>query len=266
MVKKSKSKQETFSQEKMETDLLNQEYIAARRISLEDAELVFGKSGDFKCNYCSRKFSSETVFMKHVCEPKRRAEELLTNIGQAAYQFYCEWMRRRKFGKQSVMAFMASKFYRSFINFAELVAKANISDTSQYIKLMVENEMPPALWCRDQSYALYLNWMDQVADPIQQVQASIEYLIDICEKEGVKLQTIFEHLGSQKILSLIRQRRLSPWFLFSSEKFIGMLRKLTPDERGVFSAVINAAVWSEKFQAQASKVKTISEIVKGLDL
>ena len=250
----------------MESALFDEAAIASRRVSAEDAELLLGKVGDFKCNYCSKKFVSETIFMRHFCEARRRAEELVSPIGQSAFMLYTDWMKARKFGQQSAAAFMTSKFYKAFINFAELVKKANIPNPSQYIKVMIENDMPPPMWCRDTSYAMYLNWIDKASDPIDQVSDSIEYLIGICEAEEVTLENIFTHLGTQRILQLIRQRRLSPWFLFASERFIGMLRGLSPDERAVFSGVINAAVWSDKFQNAPHKVREINKIVKGLNL
>lgn len=250
----------------MESALFDQAAMASRRVSAEDAELFLGKVGDFKCNYCSKKFVSETIFMRHFCEARRRAEALVNPIGQAAFIFYNDWMKVRKFGAQSAAAFMASKFYKAFINFAELVKKANIPNPTQYIKVMVENDMPPNMWCRDTSYALYLNWIDKASDPILQVAQSIEYLISVCEDEQVRLENIFQHLGTQRILQLIRQRRLSPWFLFASERFTSMLRALTPDERAVFSGVINAAVWSDKFQNEPHKVREINKIVKGMNL
>lgn len=266
MIKRTKLNQDVDLQQNMENAIFDSVAIEKRRVKPEDANLLLGKPGEFKCNYCSKKFVSETIFMRHFCEARRRAEEMVKPIGQSAFMLYNDWMKIRKFGAQSAPAFMSSKFYKAFINFAELIKKTNLPSPVQYIKVMVDNDMPPNMWCRDTSYAMYLNWIDAASDPVDQVSESIQYLIKICEEESVQLTDIFEHLGTQRILQLIRQRRLTPWFLFASKRFTSVLKSLSPEERSVFSGVINASVWSEKFQKSHTKVKEINLIVQGLNL
>lgn len=249
-----------------ELKLLSKEQIEARRIPLEDAIIQSSRQGNWHCNYCNQRFQSETRFMKHHCEPKRRAEMLMSPIGQAAYGFYRDWMKMRKFGQPGAAAFLESKFYRAFIKFAQFVQDANISRPDKYIELMVEGEIQPALWCSPGAYNLYTAWYDSLHDPLEQVQESINYLIDICEREGVVLEKVFEHLGVQRVLSLIRQRRLSPWFLFCSSAFGKVLKQLDKQHLKSFDAVINSSYWGNTFQKHKSTVEQIKMIVKELGL
>lgn len=246
--------------------MLNAEQIAARRVPISDAELILGKTGNWYCHYCSKRFLNEGPYMKHRCEPKRRALELLSPIGQSAFSYYREWMRIKRYSQPSGAAFLESKYYRAFIKFAELVVKANISRPEKYIEIMVANEIQPVLWCRDQVYCLYTEWADKLSDPIDQVQDSISYLIDICEKENVELSNIVEHLGPQRTLSLIRQRRITPWLVFCSPKFCEMLKKLDSGELNAFNAVVNAVYWGDKFQKSPSIFQTVKQIAKELNL
>jgi hypothetical protein len=246
--------------------LLNKEQIAARRVPLEDAQIEQAKHGNWACNYCNQRFQGETRFMKHHCEPKRRAETLVSPLGQGAYAFYRDWMKMRKFGQPGAPAFLESKFYRSFINFTQLVIDANISRPDKYMELMVEGEIQPALWCSSGAYNLYTAWFDSLHDPLEQVSESINHLIDICEKEDVKLENIFEHLGVQRILSLIRQRRLSPWFLFCSASFGKVLKTLDRAHLKSFDAVVNSNYWGGKFQTERAAVEQIKMIVKEIGL
>jgi hypothetical protein len=176
-------------------------------------------------------------------------------------------MAVKKFGKQSVLAFMQSKFYRQFIDFAELVKSANISHPQQYIKRMVEIEYPPHMWHRDEAYSIYLEWMDMTITPQQQIENSITYLIDeVCAKENVKLENIFSHLGAQRTLQLVRQRRLSPWFLFASAKFQDMLREADQPTREAYASVINPSVWAKKFNDEANFMKAMKKEVSEMEL
>ncbi len=249
-----------------ELKLLNLEQIAARRVPLEEANVKASRSSNWVCHYCSKKFSSEVVFLKHACEAKRRALEMKSPLGQAAYSYFKLWFKLRRFGEQSISAFTESRFYRTFINFAQMVIDANISKPEKYVELMVEENIQPPLWCKDAAYAIYLDWYDRTYDPLQQVSDSIDYLITLTEKEKVPLESIFEHLGSQKVLALMRQRRLSPWFLYKSSKFIALLRKLDKQELNAFGLVANISLWAERFKKNKKLTDEIVEIVKGVGL
>jgi hypothetical protein len=261
-MKKKKSK--LTSKSSSEIRFLNPEEIKARRVPIEESH-VFQDQKWF-CNFCSKKFSSEMTFMRHHCEPRRRFEELKSPIGQAAYSYYSEWMRKRKFSVPPAAAFMESKLYRAFIAFANMVVDANISKPEKYIELMVMGEIQPVLWCREQCYAIYLEWNDKLIPPLDQVQDSINYLFDIAEKENVKITEIFNHLGPQRVLSLIRQRRLSPWFLFCSQQFGKMLRDMDTAQMKTFNGIIAASYWSARFQQEKSTLEIIKNIITELQL
>lgn len=250
-----------------EFKLLDKEQIAKRRIPLEDAEVITSaRLGNWLCTHCNNRFQSETRYMKHVCEPKRRSVEIRTPLGQSALSLYRHWMKLKRFSEPSTAAFMESKYYRSFINFAQLVMDANISRPDRYMELMVEAEVLPILWCREQCYAVYLEWMDKLSDPLDQVQESINYLMDICEKEDVALENIFEHLGAQRIISLVRQRRLTPWLLFCSPSFGKFLKNLDREHMKVFNTVVNASYWGERFNKEKAMIDNIKMIVRELKL
>lgn len=246
--------------------LLDPVSIAERRVPLEDAQLKISQPGNFLCHFCNRRFKREVLFLKHDCKKKRRQQEIRTPIGQAAYSYYREWMRIRRFKEQSAAAFIDSNFYNAFINFAKMVQATNIGKPERYIQLMVECDIPPVLWCRDNAYAIYLDWVDTLSDPMDTVQNSIEYLIEMGKKLGVDLPNIIDALGSQQVLSLIRQRRLSPWVVFNSKKFGDMLRALSQDELKAFNLVINSSYWAKKFQGNAELVQQIKNIIAEMGL
>lgn len=248
------------------SNLPNQEQIASRRISLEEAGVQQSNRASWTCHYCNRRFKSELMFMKHECQEKRRQEQLRSPIGQAAYAYYNEWMRLRKFSIQSSSTFLTSKYYLQMIRFAELVQRANINNPLKYIELMVSNDLQPALWCSNGAYTLFLEWSDQREDPIDQVGASIEHLISLAEADGIELSNIFDHLGSQKVLALIRQRKLSPWLCFNSVKFGALLHSISTEERAAYGAAINSAAWAERFNSQRAALASVKEIVAGIGL
>lgn len=251
-----------------ELTFLNEAEIAARRIPLEEAVISSHtkKGAAWLCHHCDRRFTNETLYMRHSCEPKRRHEELQSPLGQSAFSLYRDWMRLKKYSQPSLAAFLESKFYRSFINFAQLLVDANISRPDKYMELMVDGDIQPALWCSGPAYNLYTAWYDGLHDPLEQVYDSISHLMDLAEREEVEFVKIFDHLGVQRILSLIRQRRLSPWFLFCSTEFGKVLKQLDKTHLKSFDAVVNSAYWGGKFSKERATVEQIKTIVKEIGL
>jgi hypothetical protein len=172
----------------------------------------------------------------------------------------------KKYSAPGALAFMESKFYRSFVNFTQLVIDANIAKPDRYIQLMVENDLQPPMWCNNNVYKVYMDWYDKLSDPIEVVQASINYLFDICEKEEVQLEDVFMHLGAQRVISLIRQRRLTPWLLFHSPKFGSLLKTLDKSQMSAFGTVVRADYWAERFQTEKAIVANIKLIVQEVGL
>lgn len=261
--KKSKSMSgKSFSEFK----LLSEDEVASRRVSLEEAEVSASKQSNWLCSDCNRRFSNENFFMRHTCEPRRKREEFSSPLGQAAYSYYLDWMTLRKYSKPNASAFMESKFFRPFMKFSQLVIDANISRPDRYMELMVEGEVQPMLWHTTSAYTLYTRYLDLLADPLEQVSDSINYLMDICQNEDIELKNIFQHLGVQRLLNLIRQRRLSPWFLFCSSEFGKVIKSIDKSHLRAFNLVVNAEYWGGRFSESKNTVQEIKLVIQGMGL
>jgi hypothetical protein len=248
------------------SQLINDRAVANRRISVDDANLDAGRPGVFLCHYCAKRMTSEAVFMRHECEQKKRAREIASPLGQAAYSYYDAWMKAKKFKSQSMDAFMASRYYRAMLKFAEMVIAAGIQKPIQYIKLMVDASITPDLWCREQCYKMYLDWVDHQEDPLEQVQSSIVCLMDLAEAEGVNYRNVIEHIGGQKVLQLIAQRKLSPWFLLHSTAVQNMLKGLDKEQLRAFDKAVNVSAWVERLQENKDIRADIRHIISGIGL
>lgn len=248
--------------------MLDDAAISARRISADDAEISSTyKRGVWQCHYCVKRFSQEATFMRHTCEQKRRAQEIIHPTGQAAFGYYNMWLKHKKFKAQTIDAFMQARYYRAFLKFAQMVVAAGISKPERYVKLMSEmDNITPDLWCREQSYRVYLDWMDKQEDPLSQVQSSIICLMDIGEKESIDYTKVVEHIGPQRMLVLITQRKLSPWFLLHSSSVQTLLKTLDPEQLKAFDQAINISAWVERLEEHHHLRKDILQIIKEVGL
>lgn len=221
----------------------------------------------WRCDYCRKSFVHEKSFMQHVCNGKRRLEQIQSPIGQAAYASYSTWMKLQKRTVPNIDTFMTSRQYVSFIKFAEYCKRLNI-DADNFIKVILTNapDIKPNLWCRDNVYSLYLRFYDQVHDPYEQVADSIEYLTKHAERESCQLVDVLKVLGFQVVLEAFRLKKLSPWFLFTSSIGIKFLQSLDREEYKLFESVINAAVWGDRFNQNTTLVEELQQFSASIGL
>lgn len=213
------------------------------------------KATVWRCEFCTRDFMTELGFMKHHCRERDRIEQLKSPLGQAAYAAYGEWMRQQRRSVPPAETFMSSKQYNNFIKFAEWAEKTAIPNTSSFIKLMVDSGTQPVLWCRSSTYELYIQHFDTVFPPEQQFVESLEQLKLMAIDHGCELSELFQVLGAFELAKLVRRRKISPWILVVSQKFLRWAQSLPQLERDVLNEAVN-------FMTYAGRLNTNRELAR----
>ena len=225
------------------------------------------KRNHFKCTYCGSTFVTEDRYLKHHCKQMKRAEEMKSPIGQGAWAFYQAWMKAYKRMVPHIDSFTKSKYYQSFIRFAEHVKKLNIPDPEAFIALMKDKDISPTIWTNDQVYAMYLEYLDRRASPTSQAQITIDTLFKIADAADCETSEVFDILTGNEIIVLLRERRLSPWILLFSKKFKNMLiHNVTDEQRIIMESIIRPRYWTAKFKKRPEDVATMRKYVEELDI
>ena len=171
------------------------------------------------CHHCGHPFASERVFMNHTCREMLRHQELKSPIGQAAYQFYCEWMKLNSRKAPPIETFADSRYYSSFVKFARHVKRVHLPTPMAFVRSMVDNKLDPTLWTRDNVYALYMTGYDEIVPPTKQFIESVDFFMNLATEHKCAPEVLFRVLGVDKLLDLVQRRKLSPWFLIASDAF-----------------------------------------------
>ncbi len=220
-------------------------------------EIVPERVVTWHCGFCLRDFATETGFMKHRCPERERLEEMRSPRGSLAYAYYSEWMRLQKRSVPDVDRFMTSRQYNYFMKFVDWVEKTSMPNPNQFIKLMVETGTQPVLWCRDNTYAMYLQWYDNAYPPSEQFIETFERLQMLAADHNVELSKVFNELGPQAVAKMVRRRKLSPWLLVLSAVFLDWLRSLPDTDKDMVADAVNFAAWSLKLRNEAELVREL---------
>jgi hypothetical protein len=223
----------------------------------------------FQCEYCQETFVREKAYTNHKCDKKRKYERLQTYYGQLAWEYYQHWMKLKRHAVHNkIDTFISSRYFNSLFLFAEHVKKVNIPSTDLFIRLMIKRDYPPTMWCSDDTYAEYLEFLDRQATPRQQLNITLHTFKQLCDKYNINdISTIFSVIPPIEIINLIKQRKLSPWVLLRSKKFTEFFSsKLSREQQRIIKAIIRFDYWKEKFDQYKEDLKIIDESIIVLQL
>ncbi len=190
------------------------------------------KQEHFECMHCHGKFVREDRYLAHRCKMMERDEEFHTPIGQSAWVYYDKWMRAYRRLVPAPSAFLKSRYYQSFVKFAKMVQVLHLPDVDAFILLMKEKDISPTIWANDQVYAIYLEYLDRRSTPAQQAKITVDTLFKIADAAECEVSDVFTILEPNEVISLLRERRISPWLLLFSPKFKDFLvNHTTPEQR-----------------------------------
>lgn len=220
------------------------------------------------CPHCKKRYVKESAFLKHSCKEKERADEIQTPIGQAALQFYSEWLRHlHRKSKVSADMFTKSKFYTTFINFAKFVKQVTLPTPNKFIKFATNKDYPPTSWINNYVYVDYLDYLDSVADPLEQTTDSVKFLLSYCDKHNIDPSEFFNVVDVSDLIMMIQKRQLYPWLLIMSDKFSAMLEyHATYEQKIIIEGLIRADYWVKKLESHPTKVPILIQYVEELGL
>jgi hypothetical protein len=216
----------------------------------------------FECKFCGKEFVQETRFLKHECDQMLKMKELKSNAGQTAYLYYSMWMKAYNRKVPDIETFATSKFYRSFVNFAEYAKKMGIANVEKFIKLMKEKDISPSIWRNDVCYKYYLEWIDRVEGPYDAAATSVETLFNEADQYNCTIPEFIDAMPDTLFFNLVRERKLSMWIVFCSKKLGVKLREMNRDTYKYLMEVVDPEYWSE--QLGNPKNKSTVEYMKNL--
>lgn len=221
----------------------------------------------FECKYCLKKILKKATFDKHSCERKKRYELCKKSAGYLAFEDYKYWLSFKKRSVVDLSTFVDSSFFTSFINFQELLHKKGIPDRKLFIRLAVELKMSPKLWGSEEMYELYIKYYDENVKPIEQVITSIRTLCTIADAVDCDISEAFNHLMISEISLLVFQRKLSPWLLLLSPKFLNILHTVNDTSQYIMlTTLLKPKEWGAQFKANPIIVSEIKKMVSELEL
>lgn len=222
----------------------------------------------FQCKACKKPFILEHRFVQHKCKKMLREEEIRTAVGRQAWELYRLWMHRKGRRVLTIDAFLTSGLYSCFTRFARYIKDIGLAHPDKFVELMIKKDYMPSMWLSTEVYTVYLEEYDKTVNPEKQVIDSVHTIDDFCEDKSIHTAEFFSNVSPAEIIYFLRKKKLSPWLLLRSKKFVVMYKeRFTEEQRAIASSFLNVEAWKKKFKKDAEFVQgKVDVIIRGLGL
>lgn len=218
----------------------------------------------YGCEFCKREFLRESTIMKHICEYKHRwleRDKHGSRIGfQAFLQFYVKHTASKK--KKTQEEFIKSSYYTAFIKFGNYCVDAKVINPSRYVDWLLKKNIGIDSWNTDTNYNKFLCEYMRIEDPFDALARTIEFSIELAQKENIQSHDILRYANVNRICHAITTGKISPWVLFHSDSGIKFLEKLDPSQEKMIMDYIDPQLWAMKFSKETDIVVQVKDLLK----
>lgn len=216
----------------------------------------------YTCKFCARVFKREVNFEKHKCDSMLRDEQSKSTRGYAAYNLYISWLKCKKRKAVNKKTFATSKLFSHFYKFAHWNNAVKLPDTKKYISAMVMWKFDPVMWCRDDVYSKYIDFIDQTSNVEDHLRYTYNTLAKVAQTVECNLNQTFDYLELYMVLEYIQARKLSPWVLIKIPAFKRFFSKLNSFQKQKLEQFIRPSYWGEYIKQHPNETKLIVEFIE----
>ena len=216
----------------------------------------------FECKFCKMPFVSESRYMAHECKQMKRLKQFQSPQGQSAWNFYQQWMKKQQRTVYKASSFLDSRYFRTFMNFAEFVQRVDMPLVDRFIWLMVEKKYPPTLWTTNEAYVLFLEFLDYKTTPDELFTLSLQTLFKAAVDADVDIKDVFDIIHPNDLIHMIRKRKISGWLLLNSSAFERIFTtKMSPEQQMIVETLIRPDHWYDQFEQHSEYRKKVREVL-----
>lgn len=234
----------------------------------DNATHKYGDNGNdtpkegWTCQACNTTILNEKVFLNHYCSKQERIDQSNSVHGQTAYRYCLMWIKKRHRGHMSMETFTKSAMFTNFFKFAIWTQRVHIPDVDRYVSYMIMKTFNPNVWTMDATYVQFINHIDLSFKVDDHIDNTVRTLGWIARKYDCELSEALNQVTISKLMSMITQRRLSPWVLIYMKSFQKIVHELPDVDKRHCTNTLNPSKWKEHIalhQKGSSEIKQLCE-------
>lgn len=218
----------------------------------------------FVCTFCSKVFSRESWYKKHMCTKKKRFQDKNNIVVFKAHRLFNYWQRRqgllRKGKEKSLDDFLKSPFYNTFVKLSEFGVTNQIVSSYKYIDWLLAANVPQRLWYSENNLPRFREWLVENENPIDQTKATKDYIQVWCRENDMRPDEFWEKITVGHALKMITSNKISPWVLFGHEPALeGLMSRFQGEPLHILNDHVNIGYWLKKIENETTQVDLVNQ-------
>ncbi len=202
----------------------------------------------YVCKYCEKSFRKESTLAVHLCEPKRRHEQRNDRHVQLGFRAFLRFyeLTQGSANRKKYEDFAKSSFYKGFVKFGKHLLDIKAVNPDYLIDWVIKNDVKLDKWCHEEIYVTYLEHYINKEEPELALERTMKTMIKWSEKNGEDLGDFFNRVAIPRLVSYIRDGRISPWIIYNCEQGQDSLAKMNDEQLGLIFNVVDPRLWKMK--------------------
>jgi hypothetical protein len=217
------------------------------------------EKNDLICKWCDREFRTERTLSAHMCVRKRRwadRDMTHTRLAYRVFQMFYE-LNVASSKPKSQEDFVRSQYYEGFTKFGRACVRNQYLDPEAFAEWLIRNGKKLSDWCKDAVYDEYLLHYVKKEPGARALERTILYLAEWSTESGEHWQDYFRVVSTPRAVHDIRSGRISPWLIYLSDSGDSLLTRLSDEQIGMISKLIDAKFWFGVFAHNDEQVELV---------
>jgi len=199
-----------------------------------------------------------------MCEKKRRHNDkdtVASRMGLELYRRYFELNTATKNSK-TIEQFIDSRYYKSFIKFARRLMDLRPVDQARFVDYVFRNGVKDRDWCKDTVYESYIVDLLSKEPAARGLERSIKTMEQWGTDHDLPFNTFFAQVSPSEATHLVKMGKISPWVLYLAETSDLLWDRLSDEQAGIISSVVEPKLWRLKFELKKDDCSFTRDILR----
>jgi hypothetical protein len=221
----------------------------------------------YVCKYCGKAFVRESTLTTHMCERKRRFTQEKEQGVQLGFQAYLKFYQTTQGNSRNknYEDFVNSDFYIAFVKYGRYQVSIRTINFASFTAWLLKNNKRLDQWTKEDFYVEWLKsylYNESIEDALERGLKEMQSYADNDSILENNFSNYFRKGSKNRIVSHIRNGRISPWIVYNCDSGIDFLENLNSEQVDLILPWIDPEWWQKRFKNSDDDVNWLKAALK----
>lgn len=161
--------------------------------------------------------------------------------------------------EHSWQEFCSSKYYTSFVKFANWLLEQKTIESEKYINWVLHNQIPFDKWSDVIAYQNFVKELLHTETSEMGLSRSLKKITKWSEETGLEWTEFWLKVNANQAVSWIVDGSISPWMLYNCDSAASFLERISLEQLNMIQQVAPLSVWKVKIMKNRMQADAIKQ-------